>query len=99
MGFFKTRILWVRGHTKDWGNELADKHAGEGADVEDENHVYTARPSDWDLSEFQGDFPQHVAGSQKMAQRIFDGANCNTGPQPATTGVPGVGAWGLQWFH
>ena len=32
---FDIHILWIRGHSMDVGNELADKHAGEGADEEE----------------------------------------------------------------
>ena len=28
--FFDIRIVWVRGHDETFGNEKADKHAGEG---------------------------------------------------------------------
>ncbi len=47
--FFIIRIVWVRGHDKDWGNEQADKHAGEGADIKDEDHVSMGRPSDFGI--------------------------------------------------
>ena len=46
------RILWVRGHSKNWGNDMADKLAEEGADdVHDINSILENhgpwRPSDW----------------------------------------------------
>ncbi len=71
--FYDIRILWVRGHSKDWGNQLADKYAGEGAEALDELHIGTARPSDWGFSEFRRDCPQHFAGSQGMAHLLLEG--------------------------
>ncbi len=75
--FFDFRILWLMGHSLDWGSELADKYAGEGAEAVDELHIGTARPSDWGFSEFRRDYPQHFGGSQQMALHMFDGASQN----------------------
>ena len=36
---FDMHIRWIRGHTKDIGNEMADKHAGGAADEEGETEV------------------------------------------------------------
>ena len=81
--FFNIRIVWVRSHDKDWGNQQADKHAGEGADIKDEDHASMRRPRDWRLSEFRRDFPHRFANSQNMALHLFQGAGGDTTPPPA----------------
>ena len=65
-------ILWIRGHDKDIGNEMADKHAGEAADEEGENEVRW-RPRDWGFSEFGKDFPVHFMAGKTAAKMIFEG--------------------------
>ena len=44
---FDLRILRIRGHSKDVGNELADKHAGEGAEDGEAIDARSWQPSDW----------------------------------------------------
>ena len=57
------RILWVRGHSKNWGNDMADKFAEEGADdAHDINNILENhgpwRPSDWGFDEFRKQLPE-----------------------------------------
>ena len=73
--FFDIRIVWVRGHDKTFGNEEADKHAGEGAEVKDDAGERHTRPSDWGFHEFRRDFPHHFAQEQKHAFRLFQCEN------------------------
>ena len=69
--FFDIHIVWVRGHDKTFGNEKADKHAGEGAEVKDEGRERQIRPNDWGFFEFRRDFPHHFAQAQTMAKQLF----------------------------
>ncbi len=55
------RIVWVRGHTKDVGNELADLLAGQGADEEINAERWSWRPRDWGYWEFRRDNPVSFA--------------------------------------
>ncbi len=48
---YDIRIVWVRGHSKDVGNDLADKLAGEGAEVGEDTNPMQWRPRDWGYSE------------------------------------------------
>ena len=70
---FDIHILWIRGHSKDIGNDLADKHAGEAADEKGENEIRW-RPNDWGFSEFRRDYPGHFAMGKTAAKMIFAGA-------------------------
>ena len=70
---FNIHILWIRGHSKDIGNDLADRHAGEAADEDNENEVRW-RPNDWRFSEFRKDYPAHFAAGKTTAMLIFGGA-------------------------
>jgi ribonuclease HI len=83
--FFDIRIVWVRGHDKTVGNEEADKHAGDGAEVKDDTRERHRRPSDWGFHEFRRDFPHRFAQGQKMAFHLFQCENEGTakGANPA----------------
>ena len=71
---FDIHILWIRGHSMDVGNVLADKHAGEGADEEEGTEAWCWRPNDWGFSELRQDFPVHFTTGKTTARSIFDGA-------------------------
>ena len=91
----------VRGHDKIWGNEPADKHAGEGADIKDEDHIHVPRPYDWGFEEFRRGFPHRFACGQMMALRLFmrESGQGSSAPKPSldatrreVDGMPSVGA-------
>ncbi len=46
-GVYDIRIVWVRGHSRDVGNVMADKLAGEGAEDGDAINLTQCRPRDW----------------------------------------------------
>ena len=43
---YDIRIIWIRGHSKGVGSVLADKHAGEGAELADEASQNRWRPGE-----------------------------------------------------
>ena len=63
---FDVHILWIRGHTKDLGNDTADKHAGEAADETIENDTRW-RPCDWGFFEFRRDYLIHFTNGKSTA--------------------------------
>ena len=69
---FDIHIMWIRGHTMDVGNDLADKHAGEAAENDAVNQTKW-RPRDWGFAEFRKDFPGHFAGNKTTAKTSLTG--------------------------
>ncbi len=68
---FDLHIVWIRGHTRDHGNELADRHAGEAAEVKHDNDTRW-RPTDWGFSECRRDHPVHIASDKPIARTVFE---------------------------
>ncbi len=52
------RIVWVRGHSKDVGHELADRLAGEGAEECVDTDLWRWRPRVWGYCEFRRNTPR-----------------------------------------
>ena len=83
---FDIHIMWVRGHTMDVGNDLADKHAGEAAENDAVNQTKW-RPRDWGFAEFRKDYPGHFAGNKTTAKNIFDGEGEGEGRRKPPNGI------------
>ncbi len=64
--FFGLRIVWIRGHARDIGNDLADKHAGEAAEDKRDSEARW-RPTDWGFTEFRRDHPIRFASGKTPA--------------------------------
>ena len=67
------RIVWVGGHSKDVGNELAHKIAGEGAGNDKDACMGRWRPSDWGFFNFLRDFPLRFAAGSTAGCDKFKG--------------------------
>jgi ribonuclease HI len=66
------RIAWVRGHTNDVGNEMADKLVGEGADEGVDPNLKHWRPWDWGFPEFRrNNYPKHFAAGNSEGMFVF----------------------------
>ena len=71
--FFDMHIVWIRGHTRDIGNDLADKHTGEAAEDNIDSETRW-RPTDWGFTEFRRNHPIHFSSGKTTAKSVFEGA-------------------------
>jgi hypothetical protein len=58
---YDIRMVWVRGHSDNVGNELADRIAAQGANEEINAERWHWRPRDWGYWEFRRDYPANFA--------------------------------------
>ncbi len=58
---YDLRMVWVRGHSDNVGNELADPTAAHGASEAINAERWHWRPRDWDYWEFRRDYPASFA--------------------------------------
>ncbi len=70
---FDLHIVWIRGHTQDFGNDLADKHAGEAAEDKQDSETRW-RPTDWGFTELRREHPIHFASGKTTARAVFENA-------------------------
>ncbi len=54
---YDIRMVWVRGHSDNVGNELADRIAAHGANEEINAERWSWRPRDWGYWELRRDCP------------------------------------------
>jgi ribonuclease HI len=66
---YDIRIVWVRGHSDNVGNKLADRIAAHGANEEINAERWSWRPRDWGYTEFRRDYPANYAN--QLSDRSF----------------------------
>ena len=66
---YDIRIVWVRGHSDNVGNQLADRIAAHGANEEINAERWSWRPQDWGNAEFRRDDPANYVN--QLSDRSF----------------------------
>ena len=66
---YDLRIVWVRGHSDNVENQLADLIAAHGANEEINAGRWSWRPQDWGYAEFRRDYPANYVN--QLSDRSF----------------------------
>ena len=84
---YNVRIVWVRGHSHDVGNELADKLADEGAREETPCTFEPWRPVDGGFCEFRRNYPTRFTVDTNDGNFLFGNVNCKDAAESANMDV------------
>ncbi len=79
---YDIRIVWVRGHSDNVGNQLADRIAAHGANEEINSERWSWRPQDWGYAELRRDYPASYVN--QLSDRSFH-HNADKNVQARTT--------------